>query len=157
MSNPFANWTPGDVERHNERINQQPVIGKVVQLTNPNDLSILKDSVPLHDKVRLEVCSTTDEVKLNKMERRYWEVLKRENHLWVGAQCLSLKLGDDCRYNPDFIMITQDGKIEVHETKGFMRPGARVKLKTAARTFTWIKFVIVRLTKGVFEKEVVKA
>lgn len=62
---------------------------------------------------------------------------------------LTLKLGDDCRYTPDFLVIYADGYMELHETKGFMRDDALVKLRTAARIYPF-RIVLYTLKKGVW-------
>jgi hypothetical protein len=46
------------------------------------------------------------------------------------------------RYTPDFFVVNADGEIEFHETKGFMRDDARVKLKCAAEQYPF-RFVLV--------------
>ncbi len=88
---------------------------------------------------------STDEAKLNKTERAYFGQLQRVKGIaWIGVQCVTLKIGADCRYTPDFFVITEDGKAEAHEVKGFMREDALVKLKAGARKFLWIKFIVVK-------------
>jgi hypothetical protein len=57
---------------------------------------------------------------------------------------VTFKLAADCRYTPDFMVFMCDGTIEFHETKGFMREDARVKLYTAAAQWPYFKFVIVK-------------
>lgn len=96
----------------------------------------------------------------NKTERAYGqrlELLRRAGEVlsW-GFQRITLKLADDCRYTPDFDVVTAAGELEMHETKGFMRDDARVKLKVAARSFPF-RFVLVKKTGAdSFESEVVK-
>jgi len=91
---------------------------------------------------------TTDENRLNKTERAYLAHLRMLGFPWIGVQNITLKLGDDCRYLPDFSVITANGEMEFHETKGFMRPQALVKLKVAARSFPMFRFIVVRRVKG---------
>lgn len=77
--------------------------------------------------------------QMNKTEAAYAQFL--DIQLKAGLvqawwfERLTLKLADDCRYTPDFMVIGSDGVIELHETKGFMRDDARVKLKVAADMF----------------------
>lgn len=97
---------------------------------------------------RVTVKETTDVDKLNKTERRFYEwVKRRDGFLWIGVQNVTLKLADDTRYTPDFIGVRPDG-VTAWEVKGFMRDDAAVKLKIAARQFSWIDFVLVTETKG---------
>lgn len=87
---------------------------------------------------------STDEQKLNKTEKAYLGFLRATGNIWVGVQCISLKLGDDCRYNPDFLILNPAGFFELHEVKGFMREDALVKLKTCARMYRFFKVFLVR-------------
>lgn len=68
--------------------------------------------------------------------------------VWYGYEAMTLKLAHDCRYTPDFIVVTNDGEVQAHEVKGFWRDDARVKVKVAAEKFSWIKFVCVTKGKG---------
>jgi hypothetical protein len=71
---------------------------------------------------------------------------------------MAFSLGDDTRYTPDFMVIKNDGTIEFHEVKGFMRPAARVKIKVAARMFPWFRWYICWASgKEHFEIEEVSA
>lgn len=48
---------------------------------------------------------------------------------------VTLKLADDTRYTPDFMIQENDGSIRFEETKGFWREDAKVKTKVAASLF----------------------
>lgn len=87
---------------------------------------------------------TTDEKKLNKTERRFLDYLRSQNYRIVHIQSITLKIGDDCRYTPDFISITPFSAQIAWEVKGFFRDDAKVKLKVAARMYPWIVFKLVR-------------
>jgi len=112
-----------------------------------------------------EIRHSTDEEKLNKTERAYLANLRAIGYDWIGIQCITLKLGDDCRYTPD--LWTMDnlhsdipmarGRLVAREVKGFMRDDALVKIKVAARMFPFIVFVLVRRQKsGGWETQIVK-
>ena len=58
-------------------------------------------------------------------------------------EAITLKLAPKTTYTPDFAVVEKDGTLEFHETKGFMREDAHVKLKTAAALFPWFRFVLV--------------
>jgi len=87
---------------------------------------------------------------LNKTESRYWD------HLFLRQRAgdivdyrfheITFKLGPDCRYTPEALVIRPDGSVEIHEVKGFMRDDARAKLHTAARLFPWFRFILVTET-----------
>lgn len=90
--------------------------------------------------------------KMNRTEAAYGVVLEaskragaiREYHF----QALTLKLGDDCRYTPDYLVVRDDWTLELHEVKGFMRDDALVKLKVCARLFPFRVFVVKKLGGG---------
>ena len=93
---------------------------------------------------------------MNRTEARYaerLEILRRAGELqWWKYGAITLKLGDDCRYSPDFMVVLPNGEIEMHETKGFFRDDAKVKLRVAAAMFPF-RFWLVRLVKGRWEFE----
>lgn len=88
---------------------------------------------------------------MNRTEAAYGEVLAaRQASGEVVAywfQGVTLKLGDDCRYTPDYFVMLADDSLECHEVKGFMRDDALVKVKVAARLYPFL-FRVVRKVKG---------
>jgi hypothetical protein len=107
-------------------------------------------------KGNLIIKATTDEEKLNKLERDYLAYLRALGHGWIGIQNITLKLGHDTRYSPDLWTVGGNG-LTAWETKGkFFRDDAKVKIKVAARLFPFINFVLVRRVKGQWEFENVK-
>lgn len=50
-------------------------------------------------------------------------------------------------FKPDFWIVYADGSQHAHETKGWWRDAARVRIKVAAGVYSWIKFVGVRKLK----------
>jgi len=100
-------------------------------------------------KVAIKAKPSADESKLNKLESSWLAVLRADITLtWVGVHALTFKIGDDCRYTPDFIALNLDGELIAYETKGFMRDDARVKLKVAARMFPFVGFVLIERKAG---------
>lgn len=89
---------------------------------------------------------------MNKLETRYAELLEQKKQLGLifdwRFECLAFRLAKGCTYNPDFMVITFDGMVEIHETKGFWEEDARVKIKAAAEMFPWFRFVGVQFKKG---------
>lgn len=89
--------------------------------------------------------------KGNNLERAYSLVLSAQQHRseisWWRYEGITLKLADDTRYTPDFAIMLANGEMEMHETKGFMRDDAWVKLKVAAQQFPF-RFVLVKKVKG---------
>lgn len=99
----------------------------------------------------LKMKPSNDEAKLNKTERAWLDELRIRNPKFLGVQSMTFKLGDDCRYTPDFVEISQEDKFIAWEVKGFMRDDALVKLKVAARMFPFLDFYIVKRIKGSWE------
>jgi hypothetical protein len=90
---------------------------------------------------------TTDEKKLNKTERAFLAYLRAQGRE-VGIQNITIKLGWDLRYTPDF-MTLENGRVTFWETKGWMRDDARCKLYTAARKCVkWADFILVKREGG---------
>ena len=59
-------------------------------------------------------------------------------------EAVTLSLGDDCRYTPDFLIVECDGEMHFAETKGFWRDDAKVKIRVAARMFPEFTFTAHR-------------
>lgn len=76
---------------------------------------------------------------LNKTEAAYAKVLESYKQdgdiLDYMFEAYTLKLADNTRYTPDFMVIRKDGTMEFHEVKGFWRDDAKVKIKVAAKQF----------------------
>lgn len=83
---------------------------------------------------------------MNKTEAEH--ALKLLEQKQAGKVCLfefervTLKLADDTRYTPDFMVLLADGLIEFHEVKGGagFEDDALVKIKVAAELFPWAVF-----------------
>ena len=80
---------------------------------------------------------------MNGTERRRaieLEALKRTGQIaaWWYER-LTLKLADDTRYTPDFLILHLDGMLELDEVKGgFIREDAHVKIKLAAELYPFV-------------------
>lgn len=99
---------------------------------------------PACSKNSFTVKPSTDLERLNKTERAYLAYLNALGLPWVGVQCLTLKLAEDCRLTPDFEYIATDGRFWFVDVKGFQREDALIKMRVAARQFAWASFVIVK-------------
>lgn len=105
--------------------------------------------------ITLGIRPTTDEAKLNKTEKAYLKWAESLGALWVGCQCITLKIGDDCRFTMDFWILDEQG-LRAVDVKGFQRDDALVKIKVAARLFPWIRFLIARRNGLVWEHTEIK-
>ena len=94
---------------------------------------------------------------MNSTERAYAEHLERRRLagelLWWEREPIRIRLGDDAWYKPDFIVVTAAGLVEVHETKGFMREAAGVRLQAAANAVPWMGFIVVKKQRGGWQYE----
>jgi len=84
--------------------------------------------------------------QMNQTEKRYserLELLKRAGEiLWYEFEPANLRLADKCFYMIDFMVLTKDNSLEVHEVKGgFVTDDSLVKIKTAAEKFPF-KFIM---------------
>lgn len=52
---------------------------------------------------------------------------------WFEA--VTLKLADDCRLTPDFLVMLANGRLEFHEVKGRWEEDAKIKARLAALHF----------------------
>ena len=91
---------------------------------------------------------------MNKLEQAYanhLSLLKNVGEImdWLHEP-LKLRLAYKTFYTPDFLVIKKDG-FELHETKGFMRDDAAVKLKIAAQTYPWFRFFLIKMNKTGFK------
>lgn len=88
---------------------------------------------------------------MNKLEAAYAQHLDALKHAgtvaWWRYEAVGLRLADRTFYHPDFMVMMADGTLEAHETKGFMRDDAAVKLKVAACAFPFV-FKLVKKQKG---------
>lgn len=82
---------------------------------------------------------------MNKTEAAYdahlWSV-RGSVVVWHAFEAITLKLANNTRYTPDFVVQRTSGAIELHEVKGFWRDDARVKIKVAASLFPF-RFIAV--------------
>jgi hypothetical protein len=65
---------------------------------------------------------------------------------WYRFEGVKLRLADNCFLTPDFAVMLADGRMQMHEVKGFWTDDARVKTKVAAEAYPF-EFVIVTARK----------
>lgn len=59
-------------------------------------------------------------------------------------EAVKLRLADKTFYTPDFLVVTKDDLIELHEVKGHWEDDARVKIKVAAKQHWMFKFIAIK-------------
>lgn len=92
-----------------------------------------------------------DGVYDNKLERdyaAYLTSLKNAGEIWDWMyHPWRMRLAEGTYYTPDFMVVIPGGLIELHETKGFFREAARVRLNVAADKFKHIGFKLIKRDK----------
>jgi hypothetical protein len=83
--------------------------------------------------------------EMNKQEAEYRQMLGSQPGVFsVDYEAITLKLAPDTRYTPDFLVLKDDGLIELHEVKGFFEDHAKVKIKVAAAQYPMFTFYLAR-------------
>lgn len=131
-------WTPEQLEAHQAR--------------RASLEAIEPPQAPTVDPLSAMVAKGTPRAsKMNKLEAAYAQHLDALRHagkvLWWKYEAVGLRLADKTFYHPDFMVLTADGVLEIHETKGFMQDDANVKLKVAACSFPFVFRLVKRAAK----------
>lgn len=83
--------------------------------------------------------------RMNKTEKAFAQRLEASRRTGQIAswdfEAITFKLGHDCRYTPDFMVRELNDAITFHETKGFMRDDALVKIRTFAKQYRFPIYV----------------
>ena len=121
---------------------------KEAKMDNMRNLSISK---PAKGRLPKDSFLGYDVERMNGLEARYaghLEAQRRAGRIvfWKFGE-LKLRLADGTWYTTDFYVMYQDGHIEIHETKGWMRDDANVKIKGSAEKFPEFTFVLVKWDK----------
>lgn len=95
---------------------------------------------------------TQRDLGMNKTEAEYADALEARKAcgeiVWWRYEAITLKLADNTRYTPDFLVMRPDGELQVHETKGsFIREDGWQKLKIAAGLFPFRFFLCQKRAK----------
>lgn len=94
------------------------------------------------------------ESRMNKLEGRYalWLLSRRDRGeiTSYAFEAEKFRIGFNCWYTPDFRVVLPNGEIEFHETKGFWRDDALVKIRAAAHNHPY-RFIGVTEKRGRWE------
>src|ERR1043165_7037431 len=90
---------------------------------------IISDPVPVINLKVNKIKNTFVEGKMNKWEQSYklhLQNLQMTGEIsWFMFEAFSFRLAGGTWYRPDFIVVTADGKMQVHEVKGRWQDDAR--------------------------------
>lgn len=95
--------------------------------------------------------------KMNGTEKKYAALLDQKKisgeilNYWFES--VNLRLADNCFYKPDFLVLTSENELEVHEVKGYWEEDALVKIKVAAEKFPFRFIAIQYIKKEWVERE----
>lgn len=113
---------------------------------------------PIHDSLPKSTGRARGRVRtkpgdMNKTEARYARYLDEQKIMGIIAdwwfQSVTLKLGHDTRYTPDFVVLMPDGLIEFRDTKGWdTEPAAAVKERVCSTMFPLFVFKEARWEKN---------
>jgi len=119
-------------------------LSKLGVVTSSSGMVTLQEIMRRKRKIR--------EKKMNKTELAFSKILdkaKIEGEIlrWNFEE-ISLKIGPNTRYIPDFVAVMPNGRWQVFEIKGHLEDDAAVKFKTAAEKYPEISFHMLRRIKG---------
>jgi hypothetical protein len=105
----------------------------------------------LTGKEKYEALGRMKSRKMNKTEIAYGKVLEFQKQagevLWFEFEPMNLRLAEKCFYKVDWLVLTKELLLEVHEVKGYWTDDALVKIKIAAEKFPF-RFISKQLVKG---------
>jgi hypothetical protein len=136
-------------ERDLERIQAQPGYGIAGGAVMPPEPGAKKSRATTASPAWAELL--VGDRRMNKLEAAYAQVLelrvRAREICWWQFEAFKLRLAYTTFYTPDFAVIGIGGELEFHETKGFWRDDARVKIKTAAAKFPFRFIEVTRARK----------
>ena len=87
----------------------------------------------------------------SKWEEQYNSMLELKYRaceiLAYEYESITFRLAPKTTYTPDFLVVLPDGKVQIHEVKGFAREDAIIKFKVAAQQNPWFEFIMVKKSK----------
>ena len=86
---------------------------------------------------------------MNKLEAQYAQYLDLQRYageiFWWGYERVRLKVGNGAWFKSDFCVLREEGgTIELHETKGFRREAAIVRIKACADEYPFIFYLVIK-------------
>jgi hypothetical protein len=94
----------------------------------------------------------------NALERDYALELEAQRQAdeirhWT-YESMRVRIGNGAWYKPDFVVITKDDYIELHEVKGRWMEAARVRIRAAAKQYPEYTFIAIqrKARKWTFER-----
>lgn len=92
--------------------------------------------------------------EMNQTEQRYADYLEQQRIggkiLYWRYEALNLRIAKDAWYRPDFLVMTADGTLEIHEVKGaraVFEAASKLRVKMAADNFPFRVIVVFPIPK----------
>ena len=84
----------------------------------------------------------------NKLERDYATTLELQRaakaiRQWT-YETMRVRIGNGAWYKPDFVVITNEDFLELHEVKGRWMEAARVRIRAAAKQYPEYTFIAIQ-------------
>jgi hypothetical protein len=128
-------WTAADLDQLAKRSSHAKAGRDAV-----NELLISK-----YSRAKRTSSSTQRARPMNKLEAAFAQRIELERLAglwqWWAFEAITLRLAHDTRYTPDFAALDPGGHLVLHETKGFWRDDAKVKIKVAAELYPFFRFI----------------
>lgn len=155
-------WTPEQIEGVRNRLSRparnESHAGRATGVVDRMTLEARGDPIPLRGTVSERQAPRAPTP--NKTEQRYIDEV-----LWPGMhagelvewrfEAVNLRLGPQCHYRPDFLVVLPDGSMRFDEIKGgWAEEDALVKFKTAVHSFPWFRWRLCRYAKKQWTVEV---
>lgn len=98
-------------------------------------------------KQRMQALGRLKIGQMNKTEAAYDQHLANLKFIgdvaWYKFEGMKFRLADNTFYTPDFAVMLNDGRLQMHEVKGFWQDDARAKIKIAAELYP-MDFIAVK-------------
>lgn len=90
--------------------------------------------------------------RMNRLETNYAALLDNRKHkgeiLAYWFEAVAFRVGERCFWHPDFLVMLDDGTLEIHDTKGFAKDDATVKARAVAAKFPFQVYHVTYTKKG---------
>ncbi len=95
--------------------------------------------------------------RLNKTEARFKRELEARRLGVVGVHRFTLRIANDCRYTPDFDVVSEAGVVYFWEVKGgHVWEDSTIKLKSAASLYPMFRFFRAQWKAGRWVEQAVR-
>lgn len=143
----MSNWTEADIKNSKVAHLNPKLYGNSEQLrTGKENLQV---QTPLQ---RMQALGRMKAGKMNKTEAAYYKVLEMEIRtgeiLNFWFEPMNLRIGENCFYKTDFLVLNKNSELELREVKGgYVTDDALIKIKIVAEKYPF-KVTMVKLIKG---------